>query len=378
MKRCRILFVLSSPVRAGVEEVVLSLLARLDRRSFEPALACPGSLLDTMAKELQSLNVETFQVQADSWFKLREVVKLASCIRSFRPDVVNPHLFRSALVAAPLAKWLGVPRVVETYHGREAWRQRGIKGSFAVDRIVSRWVDRVIAVSEAARDFLVNRKGISPGKITVVPNGRDLSAYLPRNGREARDVRSSLGIQNGAPVMGVVGRLEEQKGHRFLLSALSCVLPVFPDARLIVVGEGSLRDELEEQAQRLGVSSNVIFTGFRSDVGRLLSGMDVVVLPSLHEGMPLTAIEAAAMAKPIVATRVDGTPEVVEDGLTGLLVPPADPMALGKALVEIMRNPSEATRMGKLARQHALTRFDVSQQIKATEEVYKAAMSNED
>ena len=376
MKRCRLLFVLTSPVRAGAEEVVLDLLTRLDRQEYQLALACHGSLLQAMASELRTLEVETFQVSADSWFKPREIAALASSIRRFRPDIVNPHLFRSTLVAAPLAKWLGVPKVVETYHGREAWRRGPIKGSFLVDRIVAHSVDRIIAVSEAAARFLIERKGIPQEKITVIPNGRDLTTFLPQNGRGLAEVRKHLDIPDEAAVVGVVGRLEEQKGHCFLLEALPSVLADFPNTRLLVVGDGSLREELEEQARHLGVSSNIIFTGFRDDVSHLLNVMDLVVLPSLHEGMPLTAIEAAAMAKPIVATCVDGTPEVVQDGVTGRQVPPANPPALGEAILALLRNPSQAHRMGEAGRQNALARFDLSRQVEATAKVYREVLES--
>src|SRR5574342_342741 len=309
MKQIRVLFVLTSPVRGGLEEVVLALLSRLDRREFRLALACPGSLLQAMAGELRSLEVETYPVSAGTWRKPGEVAALASCIRRFQPDLVNPHLFRSTLVAAPLAKWLGVPRVIETYHGREVWRRGVLKGSFLVDQAVSHWVDRVIAVSEAAKDFLVRTKRIPAQKIVMVPNGRDLSVFRP--GQDREPVRNEFCLGSDAPVVGVVGRLEPQKGHTFLLDAFPMVLSEFPDARILLVGDGSLGGSLKDQAGRLGIASRVIFAGFRSDVPRLLDAMDLVVLPSLYEGMPLTAIEAAAMGKPIVATEVDGTPEVV-------------------------------------------------------------------
>lgn len=364
----RLLFVLTSPVRGGLEEVVLALLGRLDRREFRLGLAGPGPLLDAMP-ELESTDVQTFAVAAESWAEPREIARLRACFRRFRPDLVNPHLFRSALVSAPLAKWLGVPRVVETYHGREAWRKGFVKGSFLVDRVVSRWVDRYIAVSEAARDFLVGTKGIAASKVVVVPNGRDLSVFVP--GRAAEAGRKEFGLGPEVPVLGVVGRLERQKGHRFLLDALPGVLAEFPDVRLLLVGDGALRGDLEGHAAGLGVSSHVIFAGFRTDVPRLLDAMDVVVLPSLYEGMPLTAIEAAAMAKPLVATHVDGSPEVVRNGETGILVPPADSAALGEAVRALLRDPAGARRLGAAGRAHVLARFELSAQIEATARVYR-------
>jgi glycosyltransferase involved in cell wall biosynthesis len=357
----RLLFVLTAPVRGGIEEVVLSLLARLNRAEFTPGLAAPATLLDAMRDELDACAVPTFPVAAESWLDFRGVRTLARCIRSFEPDIVNPHLFRSTLVAAPLAKWLGVRCVVETYHGREAWRRGPIRGSFLVDRVVSRFVDRVIAVSEAARDFLVTVKRIPAHKITVVPNGRDLSVFQPGCG--GSDVRRELGIPADAPVLGIVGRLEEQKGHRYGIDAFAQVSKEFPEARLLIVGEGSLRGALEQQARELGVSDRVIFTGFRTDVPRLYDAMNVVVLPSLYEGMPLTAIEAAAMGKPIVATGVDGTCEVIDHGETGWLVPSEDDSAIASAVRVQLLDPVSAMQRGERARERALRRFDLTRQV---------------
>jgi glycosyltransferase involved in cell wall biosynthesis len=366
----RLLFVLTSPDRGGVEEVVLRLCQRLDPREFALALAAPATLLEAFAPDLAGVRVATEAVAAERWLDGGQVGRLARFIRAVRPDVVNPHLFRSVVVAAPLARWLGVPAVVETYHGREGWRRGFPRGSFLPDRTVARFVTRVIAVSEAARDFLVCGKGYPAGKIVVVPNGRDLSVFMPGRHREA--VRKELGVDDATPLVGVVGRLEEQKGHRHLLAAWPGVVREFPDARLLVIGDGVLRAALEDQARALGLGPSTMFLGFRTDVARLLDAVDVVALPSLYEGMPLTAIEASAMGRPLVATAVDGTPEVVADGATGCLVPPADPSALAAALGRLLRDPDAARRMGAAGRRRALERFALDRHVEATAAVYRA------
>jgi glycosyltransferase involved in cell wall biosynthesis len=371
--RVRLLFVLTSDVRGGVEEVVLALLRRLPHRQFRAALAAPGRLLDAFARDLAGIPVETVDVCADRWTRRAEVRRLAAFMRRFRPHVVNPHLFRSVVVAAPLARWLGVPAVVETYHGREGWRVGPLRGRFVVDRLVARSVHRVIAVSEAARDFLVRGKGYPAAKVVVVPNGRNLSVFTPGNHRER--TRKALGLDVAVPLVGVVGRLETQKGHRYLLEAWPAVVREFPDARLWVVGDGSLREALERQAAALGVAGSVVFAGFRSDVPAVLDALDVLALPSLYEGMPLTAIEASAMARPVVATAVDGTPEVVRDGATGLLVPPADPAALARALTAMLRDPVRARAMGAAGRAHALGRFSLERHVDATARVYRSLVT---
>jgi glycosyltransferase involved in cell wall biosynthesis len=368
MTRIDLLFALTSPVRGGVEEVVLALLQRLDPSEFRVALAAPQALLDSFAGDLHGVAVDTEAVQADSWARRREVARLSAFIGRVRPHIVNPHLFRSTAVAAPLAKWHGV-RVVETYHGREGWRGSLLRGGFLPDRIVLRFVDRVIAVSEAARAFLVGGKGYPADKIVVVPNGRDLSTFRPGAGRDA--LRKELGLDRGVPIVGVVGRLEAQKGHAYLFEAWPSIMAEFPDARLLVVGDGSLRPRLEARAGQLGVADSVIFAGFRADIPRVLDAVDVLALPSLYEGMPLTAIEASAMGRPVVATAVDGTPEVIREARTGRLVPPADPVALSRAILGLLRDPLAAQRIGRAGRDFVLDRFGLDRQVANTARVYR-------
>lgn len=369
MTPIRLLFVLSSPVRGGVEEVVLALLRRLDADEFRLALAAPGPLLDAFGDDLGGLRLDAEPIAAESVRRPREIARLSAFMARVRPHVVNAHMFRSTVVAAPLGRRHGA-RVVETYHGREGWRRGPLRGSFVLDRLVNRFVDRVIAVSEAARTFLIEGKGYPAAKVCVVPNGRDLSVYTPGLAREA--VRKELGLDLAVPLVGTVGRLEAQKGHTFLLQAWPSVRRELPDARLLLVGDGSLREALRAQARAAGIEGSVIFAGFRADVPRVLDAIDVLCLPSLYEGMPLTAIEASAMARPVVATAVDGTPEVVRDGCTGRLVPPADPPALARALLELLRDPDRARRLGQAARSEALARFELDAQVEATARVYRS------
>ena len=373
MNPIRLMFVLTSPSRGGVEEVVLALLKRLPPAEFQLALAAPRALLDAFGRDLDGVPADIEAVAAESWRHRGDVGHLARFIDRVRPDIVNPHLFRSVVVAAPLARWHRVPAVVETYHGREGWRCGPIRGSFLPDRLLARFLTRVIAVSEAARDFLVRVKRYPADKVVVVPNGRDLSALVP--GRERESARKELGLDYHTPIVGVVGRLEDQKGHRYLLDAWPAVTRDFPDARLLVVGDGSRRATLEAQVGALAIAPSVIFTGFRADVARMLDAIDVLALPSLYEGMPLTAIEAAAMARPVVATAVDGTPEVVEHGVTGFLVPPANPPALGGALVTLLADGERARQMGAAGRRRTLERFDLGRQVEATAAVYRSVMT---
>ena len=372
MKPIRLLFVLTSPVRGGVEEVVLGLLRRLDPSEFRLGLAAPTPLLDSFGADLAGVRVDAEAMSVEPLLRRDAFGPLSRFVRHFRPDVMNSHLFRSTAAAAPVAAWFSVP-IVETYHGREGWRRGLVRGRFLPDRLVARLVERVIAVSEAARMFLIEGKGYPAAKVTVVANGRDLSIYKPGSWRDA--VRAELGLAPATPVVGMVGRLDAQKGHTYLLDAWPGVQREIPDARLLLVGDGGLREPLERRVRELGLGDSVIFAGFRTDVPRLLDAMDVMVLPSLYEGMPLTAIEGSAMARPVVATAVDGTPEVVRDGSTGHLVPPADPAALTRAMLGLLRDPDGARRMGQAGREWVLARFDVTRHVTATADVYRSVAS---
>ncbi len=367
----RLLFFLNSGVRGGIEEHVLSLLQRLPRDRFVLGLACPPELIHAMSTDLTDLPVTAFAVRATGWTQWRDIWQLRGIIRQFRPDIVHCHLFRATFVGAPLAWVMRVPVILETYHGREAWRQGGrLKGRFFIDRLVSHCVGHIIAVSEAAARFLKEQKRIPAHKITVIPNGRDLQAFQPGHGSQGRAVRQRFGIPVSAPVLGVIGRLEPQKGHHYLLQALPHICDAFPDTRLLLVGEGSLDAALQAQAADLGLQDSVIFTQFQRNIPAFLEAMDIVVLPSLHEGLPLTAIEASAMAKPIVATAVDGTPEVVRDGLTGLLVPPAAPDSLADAVLTLLQHPDLAFQYSAAAHAWVRQQFDLQHQVAETERLY--------
>ena len=215
MKPIRLLFVLTSPVRGGVEEVVLGLLRRLDPSEFRLGLAAPAPLLDGFAADLRGVSVDAEPMTVEPFLRRDAFGPLSRFVRSFHPDIVNSHLFRSTAAAAPVAAWHGVP-LVETYHGREGWRRGLVRGRFLPDRLVARLVDRVIAVSEAARTFLITGKGYPKAKVVVVANGRDLSLYQPGLWRDA--VRAELGLAPATPVVGVgvhdrIGTVRGSVGH---------------------------------------------------------------------------------------------------------------------------------------------------------------------
>jgi glycosyltransferase involved in cell wall biosynthesis len=369
-QRRRILFFLNSTVRGGVEEVVLSLLKGLPAERFEPHLAAPPALLQRLEGDLSVPGLKILPLELRSWGQWREIWALVRYLRRHRIEIVNSHLFCATFFAAPLARFAGVPCVVETCHGPEAWRRSWWKKSCLVDRAVELFVTLNIAVSEANRQYLQRTKGYPSRKLRVVPNGRDLSAYGGVPHARVLELRAQLGLSAGDRVAVVVGRLEEQKGHRYLLEALPELVSVWRNFKVILVGEGSLRSQLQAQCTQLHLEQHLIFAGHRSDVTPFYSLAEFVILPSLYEGMPLAAIEAGAAGRALIATSVDGTVEVVEPERTGVLVPKESPEHLAAAISDLLAHSQKAAVMGCAARKRIEALFSLERQIAETARLF--------
>jgi len=220
---------------------------------------------------------------------------------------------------------------------------------------------------------LAEDKNLSKEKITVIHNGSDLRRFRPEQS-PSPGLKRSLGFGKDDPVLMVVGRLEPQKGHRILLQAMPDIRREFSSVRLVCVGTGSLENDLMRFVGELGIESAVRFVGFQADVAEWFKLADITVLPSFYEGLPLVAIESLAAAKPVVATAVDGSGEVVVDGETGLTVPPGDPQALSVAICRLLRDVELRKRLGRQGREWVCKHFDEREQIKQTQDLYLASL----
>jgi glycosyltransferase involved in cell wall biosynthesis len=250
-----------------------------------------------------------------------------------------------------------------------------LKRNYWIDRAITVLSDKTIAVSESTRSYLLQEKKLDARKVMVVRNGRSVNGFRLSLQHRAQ-LQAEFGISPGELIIGVFGRLEVQKGHRFLFEALPSILTRVPALKVLVVGDGVLRTSLEQQVRDLQLSSAVVFAGYRTDSMPLMSICDVITLPSLYEGMPLVPIEAAALGKPVVATAVDGTREVVVDGLTGKLVPPADSSALARTLLELLLQPERRHAFGQEARVRAQKEFSLEHQLAETASIYEQLLGD--
>jgi glycosyltransferase involved in cell wall biosynthesis len=295
---------------------------------------------------------------------LSQVWGLAKLMREERPDVVLTTLFYADVIGTFAAKIAGARRVVSWEAVTQPYGPRHL---FAY-RIAAKGLSAAVSVSEAIRLQLITDRRVPGRKTRTIHYGVDTVRFRPRSGN---GLRARLGLPRNALVLGTVARLTPQKGHEHLVAAAADILRSRPDALFVLAGDGPLRGAIEARARSLGVHKAFRFLGYRSDVADLLAVFDVFVLPSLYEGLPNAVLEAMASGKPVVATAVDGTPEAVVHGSTGMLVPPSDPSALAGAVLHVLSDPGRMRRMGAAGRDRAVREFGLAGQIEAFHRLFQ-------
>ena len=304
--------------------------------------------------------------------------RLYHLIHRERPDVVHTHKAKAGALGR-LAAWLaGVPVIVHTFHGHV------LSGYFSpfktrlvilAERMLSRLTDRILVLSEEQRRDICERYRVAPAeKVRIVPLGFELAAFSER-AVSCEEARRKLGIEAGVPLVGIVGRLVPIKNHRLFLEAAQLVLREMPSAQFVVVGDGELRQALEEQARALGIREHVRFTRWLAPMEQVYPAFDVLALTSRNEGTPVTLIEAMACGVPVVATRVGGVPDLLDHGRYGTLVPPGDAAAFAAALVSTLRDAASAREKAALARGHVVTKYDIGRLVNDLEAVYRDVLA---
>jgi glycosyltransferase involved in cell wall biosynthesis len=360
----RVVQILASGTSGGAQEHVYSLLARLDRsRYLVSAISLsPGSAERRIAR--LGIPVHVLDEPDDAI----AVGAVAALLADLRPEVVHNHMYRAELVGTRAALALaeaGRPRpyIVGTVHSS---RVRSPEDREVLRRLTPR-MDRLIAVSRAIEHKIAQERP-SAVPVSLVYNGVDLVRYNHTD--PCCTLREEYELPEAAQIVGVVARLEPEKGHPTLLEAWPSVLRRVPLARLLVVGEGSRRSELEARAAALGLDGTVVFTGRRDDVPAVTAALDVAVLPSYREAQGLAILEAMALSRPVVASAVGGIPEMIEDGRTGLLVPPHDAAALADAIVRLLTDHPYADMLARGGHDLVHDRFCVELMVQAIEEIY--------
>lgn len=305
------------------------------------------------------------------------LVQLTRLIRRVRPQVVHTHTAKAGTLGRLAARLARVPVIVHTYHGHVFhgyFPPARTRLFLAIERGLAKWTDRLLTVSETVRSELL-RLGIgAPEKLVVVPLGLDLEPFTGTETLRGQ-LRGELGLGEEALLVGIVARLVPIKAHEVFLEAAAQVARRLPQSRFLVVGDGARRAELETLAGRLGLDDRVRFLGWRRDLDRIYADLDVVALTSRNEGSPVSLIEAMAAGRPVVATRVGGVPDLVEDGVTGWLVPPGDPEALAEAMAALLADPDRRQAMGQAGRKRVIPAFSAERLLQDMDRLYTALLS---
>lgn len=365
--------VMSADLWAGAEVQVATVAAYLVE---QPDVRMTAVLFNDgpLAERLRRLGVAVTVIDEHRHHPAAMLVKLAQALRRDRPDIVHTHRYKDTLLGAVAARLAGVPRVFRTVHGSSealsGWSAIKLGAYESLDRaVMRRLVDRVIAVSEQVA-LHVGRTVKGPA-VVALRNGLVVREVRAARGRD--EVRRELGIAPAVPCIGAVGRVAPVKGHRYLLQAAPAILERHPHARFLVVGDGPLLDELQRTAASLDIAQACLFVGARRDVYDLVSAMDVFVLPSRDEGIPMALLEAMALAVPTVATAVGGVPEVVSHRRTGLLVPPRDDRALAAACLELLADRDFARSLAVCGRRAVERNFSHESHGRALVGLYRNA-----
>ena len=357
-------------VLCGPESKALETCARFDRERFETIIVYSkgGRLVD----EFRDIGVKVEHFDTKSKLNLGEVWYLYNLIRTNKVDIVQTHGLRVDFFGYLAAKLAGVPHVITRHvalsHHLIGGLRKGLYMTF--DNKALRSAARIITVTEVVADDLVSNQGVDRSKIVTIYNGVDLEKFSEVNRQKKTEIRAGLGIDGRKDVVGMVAQLTDWKGIPYFLKAIPLILGRHPNTIFLIVGDGTERRNLETLAQALGIASNVIFAGYRRDIPEMISIMDVSVLSSLREGLPNVLIEAMAMRKPVVATNVGGVPELVVDSKTGFLIPPRDPNALARAIIELLASREKRTRFGEAGRRYAEQKFSLAQMVKSYEDLY--------
>ena len=362
-----VLHLCESSSTGGAESVLISIVEGLDKKRYRSQVCLLSD--GWLKRELDRRGIDNAIVSQPHSVDPAWLYRIYRLLKDRKIHVMHSHEFATNVYASFLSRLTGIP-LVATIHGKnyygDRWRRR------AAYRFVARHSSMTVVSADLKR-FVAETIGITPARLHVVHNGIDISRY--DLGDQHRAVRAELGVSDRQRVIGTVGNLFAVKGQTYLLKACREVQRVFHDFVLLIAGEGDQLEPLRREASELGLAHNVRFLGFRNDVPLLLQAIDVFALPSLSEGLPLCILEAMAVRKPVVATNVGGVAEVVDEGLTGYLVPPRNPQAMAEKLISLLSNPRAAANMGEIGRRKVEEGFRLEKMVRQYESMYDGLLA---
>lgn len=371
MEKIRILEMIDKPFLGGGQINLLSLARNLDKAKFDVSVC--SQVGGALEEEVKKNQIKFFPVTFNRRKWRKTIREISFILRNQKIEILHTHGGVAGLFGRWAAHKSGMPVIVHTLHGIHYLHYRNVFLKFVcvfLERYFSRFTDALIFVSGGDRKEAKKYKLAPIKKMALIKNGIDFSKYknIKANNKVNRVIK--LNLEPSAPVVGTVARLHRQKGLIYLFKAAKKIQQAFPKIKILIVGQGPLRKKLEKAVKRLNIEQWLRFMGERKDIPELLSLFDVLVLPSLWEGLPYVLLEAAALAKPVVATDVSGTREIIINGETGILVPPKNHDKLAQAIISLLKDREYALRLGGMLKKEICPVYTLSRMVEETERLY--------
>jgi glycosyltransferase involved in cell wall biosynthesis len=362
--KLKILHLITSLEVGGAQHGLLLGLPRFDPDRYEHVI-CSITDRMQMAAQFRRAGIQVHTLGLRRKTDLTVALRLRSLLKQLRPDILHTYLLHSNVLGRIVGRLVGVPAVIGS---ERTIGQAGRLGRF-ITRLTNPLTDAVEVNSEIGASAVEHDLGVSPEKIELVRSGIDLNAY--GGSLRRTEIRTEFGLTDDQHLVLYVGRLRPVKGVEYGIRSFASATERHNNMHMAVAGEGEQLDYLRNLANELGLGEKTTFLGVRNDLPDLLSAADSVLMPSLNEGFPRTAIEAMAAGKPLIATRVGGTPEAITDNETGLLVPPADIDAMANALVELVGDPGLQSRLGTTGRKRAMQTYSIDNYVSRLDGLYR-------
>ena len=372
-----IAYCLPKPRTGGAELHVLEVLKRLDRGRFQPLIVflCDGTQepvyteFEALGIPIINLNMPSGVLRFENFTKMHQLVK---SLREQKVDIVHGYLFDGNLIGALAGRLAGVP--IRISSKRSLDRHGPVR--LVACKLANRLSRRVTAVSEAVADFVCATEGCSDEKIIVTPNGVD-GDLTPVSNEQIMELKRQLEIPADALVVGTVAGFLGKKGYRYFVETAAEVVKTNSGIHFVAFGDGWLKPRMEEMVERLGLQSHVAFPGWASDPRAKMPMFDIYICASTIEGMSNALLEAMAESRPVVATDVGGNSENVLDGVSGFLVPPADPAAMAAKILTLADDPSLRDHMGEAGRKRVIDEYSVERMVARLEDLYSELVAEE-
>ncbi|MFQ5772741.1 MAG: glycosyltransferase family 4 protein [bacterium] len=374
-QRIRILHIITNLPIGGAQDNTLLTAERLDRKKFDVSLMCSSEGVwvrrALQLTDLRIIFVDELTRKIQPVFDIIAMWRMFRIIKQGHYTIVHTHSSKPGLLGRIAAQLAKVPIIIHTIHGFpfNEFMNPIVKYFYIyIERFLSKISDRIITVSKLNLEKAVKLRIANRTKFVNVYSGIDFDKFDLKIDIEAK--KQELGLLNGEKIVGMVGRFSKQKSPLDFIKAIPEVLKENHNVRFILVGDGELKQEMYKLAEKLGIDSRLMFLGFRDDVPELLQILDVFVLTSLWEGLGRSLTEAMYTGRPVVATKVEGVPELVKDGETGILVQPKDIHSIANGIQKLLRDEKKAIQLGKAAKQRNSHDFDAERMVADLENVY--------